>query len=622
MATVALPQPTSRRGDWGRKYPPVVLLLLSVALIVAALPSALNLPQTNPTTTLEYAPVPPSDDDVPDPPAGNFEQFGLGSSSNLEAGGAQGGDGAGAGQPPEQAGELPPPPPAAAAKGKTPSTKRCVGNPPRQTEDPLSPPCVPDFNCADNGGATYQGVTNDEIKILYYFDSGITDVNTSKGSESRPSNVYVDLLQPPKPDEHVYARILRGWQAYFNDRYQTYCRFAHFYVYFGSSINGGPEAKRADAADNFSTVKPFAVISDSLASNDAYLEAMTKRGVLNFGSFIGRGQDFFNAFPKLIWGYAPPLELQAKAYVDYVCKNIKPYPATFSGPDFLGKPRKYGLVYTTDPNQGSFRDLKDLVKEGVEACGITIEDSVTFPEGCLAANNGTGGGGAAAGYAREGIARFASQGITTILWPGCVESKLSNEAANARYFPEWITVGDGSLDGFGPGNYQNDEAWSHNVTVSYQVKEIDAEQAACFTAYKDADPQAPDRDIRGRACSLYKNLRQLFIGIQAAGPRLGPTSVDRGFHAIPKIPSKDPTIPACFYDEGDYSCVKDMVPMYWDPNATPPNGTEPGCYRMPEGGKRYLVGQYPDGEMTKFFDRQNDPCNGFGGVTLTLLSPR
>jgi hypothetical protein len=43
---------------------------------------------------------------------------------------------------------------------------------------------------------------------------------------------------------------------------------------------------------------------------------------------------------------------------------------------------------------------------------------------------------------------------------------------------------------------------------------------------------------------------------------------------------------------------------------------------MPQGGRRYLVGQYPDGEATSFFDRQADPCNGFGGVTLTLLSPR
>ena len=48
---------------------------------------------------------------------------------------------------------------------------------------------------------TYQGVEEKEIRILYYLDSGIVDVGTSRGDESRPQNVYVDLLAEPEPDE-------------------------------------------------------------------------------------------------------------------------------------------------------------------------------------------------------------------------------------------------------------------------------------------------------------------------------------------------------------------------------------------------------------------------------------
>src|SRR5688572_3792251 len=36
--------------------------------------------------------------------------------------------------------------------------RRCVGDPPRQIEDPQSPPCVPYWS-GDNGGATTKGVT-------------------------------------------------------------------------------------------------------------------------------------------------------------------------------------------------------------------------------------------------------------------------------------------------------------------------------------------------------------------------------------------------------------------------------------------------------------------------------
>src|SRR5439155_17384244 len=42
--------------------------------------------------------------------------------------------------------------------------RRCVGDPPRQIEDPQSPPCVPYWQ-GDNGGATSKGVTADEIRI-------------------------------------------------------------------------------------------------------------------------------------------------------------------------------------------------------------------------------------------------------------------------------------------------------------------------------------------------------------------------------------------------------------------------------------------------------------------------
>jgi len=88
----------SGRGEWARKYPPLISILVALVLAIAVLPSALNLPQTNPTQTLEYAPVPPEDDDVP-PPAGNLSSLGFGSSSGV-AEDALGGDGDGVPLPP------------------------------------------------------------------------------------------------------------------------------------------------------------------------------------------------------------------------------------------------------------------------------------------------------------------------------------------------------------------------------------------------------------------------------------------------------------------------------------------------------------------------------------------
>src|SRR5687768_11558330 len=90
-ATDAAPVQAKAAGnDWTRKYPPLVTILIALVLAIAVLPSALNLPQTNPTQTLEYAPVPPEESDEP-PPAGNLSSLGLGSSSGV-AEDAEGGE--------------------------------------------------------------------------------------------------------------------------------------------------------------------------------------------------------------------------------------------------------------------------------------------------------------------------------------------------------------------------------------------------------------------------------------------------------------------------------------------------------------------------------------------------
>jgi len=59
-----------------RRYPPLVMIIVALALAVFALPSALNLPQANPGQTLEYAPVPGNAQSAAQ--AGNFAGLGLG----------------------------------------------------------------------------------------------------------------------------------------------------------------------------------------------------------------------------------------------------------------------------------------------------------------------------------------------------------------------------------------------------------------------------------------------------------------------------------------------------------------------------------------------------------------
>ena len=596
MAAVSeVPRTRSGSSDWVRKYPPLLSIFVALALAVAVLPSALNLPQTNPTQTLEYAPVPP-DENEPPPPQGNLSALGLGSSSAVETGGAEGGN------------DLPPLPPL--GKGTSPSVKRCVGNPPRQTEDPVAPPCVAYFE-GDNFGSTYQGVTKEEIRLLVYIDSFIAETGGSKGREVRPEEEYFDLFEPAEDDEHMTVRAFRGWQRYFNERFQTYDRVVHFFLYF-SARDKTPENRRADAADNFSKVRPFAVLTDANENEVDYVEAMAKKGVLNFGSFSGKSHSFFRAYPKLVWGYQPALERQAESYSTYVCTKVVGHPAAISGnPTENGQPRKLGLWHTDDENWPGLLLLADMVKKKVEACGGVFEAEGTFPRCCFAQDNST-----RPDYAATQMAEFKQKGITTILWTGGMEGNVAKAAVATGYYPEWIILGDSVLEGnAGPRYAGQVQAFDdHAIVVTPEVFEPAFEQQRCYQAFREVDREFPRADV-GFICDYYKNLFQLFTGIQVAGPRLGPTSIDKGYHAIPPVRSKDVTTPACFYDRDDYTCVKDSQVEIYDAQGQAPQSSQPGCWRSIEGAKRYLPGEWPKGNVNAQITG-NEPCNGYSAGVL------
>src|SRR5581483_5996050 len=155
---------------WIRRYPPLVAFLIALLIMIIVMPSALNLPQANPTTVLEYAPIPPEKHDNPPPQSGSLSNLGLGTSSTLQTDVG--------GNSNVKLSNL--------GLGSNPIVKQCVQTPTgaRQTEDVYSPPCVPFFQ-GDNGGSTFRGVTKDEIKVVIDLDDAVI-TGGDKGNEDPP----------------------------------------------------------------------------------------------------------------------------------------------------------------------------------------------------------------------------------------------------------------------------------------------------------------------------------------------------------------------------------------------------------------------------------------------------
>ncbi len=595
-------KPTAHRSTVANVGPLVPAALISL-LLLAVLPSALGITQPNPSETLEFAPVPPEDDSVVDPPLGNLSSLGLAGGDGFASDGAL--DGLGGGGAPDPTGA-----------GKNPRTKRCVGNPPRQTEDPLSPPCVGFFN-GDNFGSTYKGVTKDEIRILFYFDGGYVQTSTASGSEDQtlPIAKYFDLAEPATEEEDAHTRTLRVMQRYFNERYQTYNRFVHFFIYFGNGVNShNTEGRRADAYDNYNKIRPFAVFPNTqFFSPDAYLETMASFGVLNFGTFGSRPESFFQKFPKLIWGYKPSVEQQAQTFAGHVCTKVIGKPVSFGANNNLGAPRRLGLIRTSDEAQPGMQLFARRARELIEECGGKFVAEGTFPSaGYVDDARYT------PEYASTEMARFSQAGVTTVIWAQGYEKNFSAAAANIGYRPEWVIAGDGIHETNDRGQLQEQSVWQHAWVVTTTARTPPSDERLCFQAAREAEPSFSQADAPF-ACQHYDNIRQLFVGIQVAGPRLNPESIDKGFRAIPAIPSKSPFVPACFYEPGDYTCVKDATVAWYDPAARASNTSAAGCWRMPQGGLRYTAKTWPSGDVIAQRDAARDPCNTLStGATFRI----
>lgn len=605
--------------SFAHKWPPMLALLVSIAIAILVLPSSLNLPQSNPSTTLEYAPVPPSDDDPPPPDeSSNLSSLGVAGSNDQRGDGGLGGGGEEAVNPTQF----------------VPAGLRCYGDPPRQTEDPTSPPCVSVFT-GDNFGETYQGVNGDEITILVYADgSSPTDAtgtnsytNTSRGDEQNPVGpAYYDINAEPKDDDHLLIRGARVWQTYFNSRYQLYGRKAHLWVYFSGS-DGDLAKRRADAEEVTSgrkMPKPFAFIdiAEFEGNNQAFWDGMARRGVMFFGSqtLLALPNAFYTKYAPQVWGFFPDIEHKADQFVSYVCKNMKPYPVTLSGnAGQVGQPREWGLLRTTDARYPNLRMYTDFVRQGVESCGIDFGDrEYTYPIAGVSV-----AAGRVPDYAYEGATRMRLDGTTTLLWTGGQETYYSRALADGEYYPEWIVSGDGTVDGFFPAQTQDARSFRYAWVVSNVLRENRVEDTDAYKAYRDADPSGPTQDVDFP--NMYRDFSSMFQGIQIAGPDLKPSNVARGFQAIPENRSSRPEVPALYFDPGDYTAVKDTNLMWWDPATQPPSSSQPGCWRMMWGGERFPAGEAPEGNH--FGMRESaptpaeQPCNGYSTGIFLAIGP-
>ena len=559
-----------------RRYP-ALGFLAAAALLASLLPSALRVPLSGPTASAELAPVPGKSDSAPGDLSalGETSTDGLGGEESTAALGRPAVNRPGGS---EDGGEQEPPAPDRGS-GRNPANKRCVGNPPRQTEDPMSPPCVAFFD-GDNGGATANGVTRDEIRVAFPH-------NCNQEGER------VDKVDPNGSDPR--AVLLR----HYNERYQLYGRRVRLYHYQDecSSNSGTDSWYRARATRVSQAVDPFAVLTRapaSFSSRAAELRMWT--------DLIGGSRSTMRQGAPYLRSFMPDQEDFVDLVAEFICQKLAGRPARYHGnPLDRSRQRKFAvhMAGNTDGRSHGDQGLRRLQDRVAASCGDRA--------GELYVSTGVGQ------QIATDVARWSQEGVTTVVQFSAESWPYHTAAADSvGWRPEWLMVSEAILNGrfrtFHPAT-QMPNAFGLSFTPMLAERRHDWD---AYRAYREACPGCPEPGANAmeEILQYYWQYLLLFRGFQAAGPRLTIENVDRGLRALPPVRSPDPRIPAAYYAPGNYSFLKDAAVVRWDVAGLPAGGRQPGCWRYVEHGKRYRAQDWQMHATDEDFDTPGWPCQG------------
>jgi hypothetical protein len=460
------------------------------------------------------------------------------------------------------------------------------------------PVCVkPWKDGADNGGATWQGVTKDKVTVVVVVPNDQqlqTDPVTPKHKADKSASTYEDAV-------HDYVLPQMKF-------FETWGRDVEFN--FVTSSGDDEAAQRADVV-KIKALKPFAVFHLIVKGLDV-LEtelAKAKIPVMGYSTTATKA----NLQAPYRWGLS---DAQSSAInsAEVIGKQLVGKKAEYGGDDVSGKTRKFGVVY--------IKTLVDYPK--FEAFFKKFDGTIASENPYEASGSTFGDASVSAEAAPTMVTRMKAAGVTTVIMLSdfSMNQSLMKQATAQEWFPEWFFTGAIYADiGILSRAYPTDQS-VHAFGLSF------------LTPYTEPDPLPPPPqlplstltdslnwywgvDVGTQAGAVSSNIVWLLSGIHSAGPNLTPKTFAQGLFSIPPSGGaaqnrtnsflsgygKGPNLP---YDEYAQNGL-DFAPYWWDPETTGPSngqgemGKGVGWYA--NGAKRYKSGTWPK-EQFDWFDKE------------------
>ena len=455
-----------------------------------------------------------------------------------------------------------------------------------------SPWCEPVWH-GNNGGATYNGVTSSTITIDY------------REASSGDLNLAYSII--PKEIIGTNQQAIDTIQAYvnvFNKYFELYGRKVVLVPFLGQSdfiqedLNADTPLAQADALTVASKIHSFADVSliDSTSIYDTYLSRLH---VVNFGMGDLPLSFYQQNYPYSYTPY-PTCNQMAEADAAVLGKAYAGLPAIFAGdPAMHTQPGTIGITYPEGTNSavciGTMVNLLENtyhVKPAVVA-SYTL-DFATFAQQEAAI-----------------FAKLKDNNVNTVVCEGCdpVAPKLFlNYASTNGYFPQWyaeaLGAQTGGVDAFGratasgKANMPQDEM-SHTVLISRaSTLPQDTEAYEVFQMGK-----TPGMQLEPVYPLVYAQVLLLFLGLQAAGPDLTPTTFAEG---LASLPTSEPggEFGQWKFGPNTVTPTNTFQITYWDPNATSLIDGKKGAFVACNNGQEFNwngAPQLPTGKHLKCF---------------------
>ena len=460
------------------------------------------------------------------------------------------------------AGRMPRATPRPPRVGRVAPDFRCVNG--RQTADPLSPPCDTSAAPGDNGGATYAGVTEEEIRIVVLALHDRTSRRADTAIVRSPRETIVDLAKPPASE----PRIPRVFGA---------ARFSAVLQRALPDVRAVPALLRA-------LRQP---VGDDEQTNAAAHGVRRHRSVRELHARLLVGK---RRVPRAAGGAALAWPRAGGARCQPGYARTRPAGCSGCGRHASGTPTSWrpmcarrwwaagiagrartsgqaaslcGLASKSTPGRRTWNALALEVCDRLKACGAAVElawfdrdpvgaERLELRRACRPVRSGHD---SSQGRDDDRVARLPDRLLRGV---------VALHRLQAR-------VGRGRRRHVRPQVVGERRRLRRRVRRPRRADLAPYVRAAASRA--SVRPRPARRSIRRPPiaelfweCGMYDQLHQLFTAIQLAGPDLTPESLAVGMQSLPRLVSPDPLLPACWYLPDDGSCWKDATVMRWDRN--------------------------------------------------------